>query len=144
MPSDKEHKLKYVGEYTKKFNEVLGVNLKPMKIYQSSGLSKHVLKRHPSFVNYIGNIPDIIRDPDYIGINPSEDNSLELIKKYDKYVLLAIKLDSSGKYLYVASIYGIESSKIKRRLHSGRLKKAKSSDMPLYNPSKFSVKLASF
>ena len=62
---------------------------------------------------------------DYIGINPNEnDKSIEFIKKYSKNVLVGVKLEKDGQYLYVSSMYDIQDSKISRRLYSGRIKDA--------------------
>ena len=73
-------------------------------------------------MKYLESIPDIIDCPDYIGINPHEPQSIELIKKYDSNILIGIKLDLNQNYLYVASLYEISDAKVSRRLHGGRLK----------------------
>ena len=78
--------------------------------------------RHSEFVDYIEKIPDIIKNPDYVGRNPKEPNSLELVKRYEDNIQIAIKLDISKDYLYVATLFDIRESKIERRLASGRLK----------------------
>lgn len=74
-------------------------------------------------MKYIDYIPDIILEPDYIGVNPNEqDTSIELVKRYSDNVMIGIKLDTDGKYLYVSTMHDIQESKISRQLHSGRLK----------------------
>ena len=50
--------------------------------------------------------------------------SIEFIKKYSKNVLVGVKLEKDGQYLYVSSMYDIQDSKISRRLYSGRIKDA--------------------
>ena len=85
-----------------------------------------MLKRnHVKCLKYIDYIPDIITNPDYIGVNPNEKDtqSMELIKCYKDNVLIGIKLDKSNNYLYVSTMYNITDSKVQRRLHSGRFKK---------------------
>lgn len=58
-----------------------------------------VKRKHYKCLKYIDYIPDIIANPDYVGINPNEsENSIEIVKQYDE-------------------------SKVLRRLHSGRLKR---------------------
>ena len=70
-------------------------------------------------------LPEIIENPDYVGVNPNEnDKSIEFIKKYSKNVLVGVKLEKDGQYLYVSSMYDIQDSKISRRLYSGRIKNA--------------------
>lgn len=68
-------------------------------------------------------IPEIIIAPDYIGVNPGEPDSIELVKRYSDNIQIAIKLDAAKGYLYVASLYDIPEHKIQKRLYSGRLKR---------------------
>ena len=50
-------------------------------------------------------LPEIIENPDYVGVNPNEnDKSIEFIKKYSKNVLVGVKLEKDGQYLYVSSM----------------------------------------
>jgi len=121
----KDKNLIEVGEYCQLFNDITGANLPLRKIYRSQGLSAHLIKRkHFDCLKHIDNIKDIIESPDYIGINPNEhEETIELIKKYDKNVLIGIKLDTSENYLYVSSMYTVQDSKLNRRLFSGRIKK---------------------
>ncbi len=121
---EKDELLK-VGSFADKFNVILGTDIELLDIFRSKGLPAHMLKRkHYKCLKYIDYIPDIIADPDYIGINPNESgDSIELVKQYDDHVLLGIKLDMDGRYLYVSTMYDVQESKVLRRLHSGRLKK---------------------
>ena len=63
--------------------------------------------------------------PDYVGVNPKESGSFELIKQYDDNILVGIKLDMKNNYYYVATLHEIKQSKIDNRLFSGRLKKVR-------------------
>ena len=121
---EENNELLKVGKYNSKFNEVLGINIKDLEIYRSKGLPSHMVKRkHFKCLKYIDYIPDIILEPDYIGVNPNESGvSMELIKRYADNVLIGIKLDTDGEYLYVSTMHDVQESKISRRLHSGRLK----------------------
>lgn len=105
------------------FNKILNTNLPVCDIYQSQGLYKHILKRHPNCISYINNIADIIEFPDYIGQNSKEPNSLELVKCYSNIILIAIKFDIKENHMYVATLYELSNSKLTRRINSGRLKK---------------------
>lgn len=120
---EKEDLLK-VGQYNSKFNEILGINIEILEIYRSKGLPSHIVKRkHYKCLKYIDYIPDIILEPDYIGINPNEQGiSIELIKRYSDNVMIGIKLDTEGEYLYVSTMIDVQESKISRRLNSGRIK----------------------
>lgn len=119
-------KLIPVGKYKREFNTILGIDIAPKEIYRSKGLPAHMLKsKHTKCLKYIDYIPDIINNPDYIGINPNEreTESIELIKQYKDNVMIGIKVDKNKDYLYVSTMHDIQESKIKRRLHSGRIKK---------------------
>lgn len=73
-----------VASYNKLINQHLPYDFEYDYIYQSAGLEKHILKRHPECVEYLQYLPFIIAHPDYIGINPNESGySFELVKKFD-------------------------------------------------------------
>lgn len=111
-----------VGNYTERFNDIAGVSLPCGKIFISDGFSVHIKKRHPGYERYIDRISEIIDSPDYVGCNPKEPDSIELLKVFDENIQIAIKLDTKNDYLYVASLYDVKQSKIDRRLAGGRLK----------------------
>lgn len=113
-----------IGCYQAAFNSYLPYNLPSMCIYQSTGLEKHILKRHPECIKYIRKIPSIISHPDYIGINPNEPmTSFELVKIFPDNIQIGIKLDTPKNYLYVATLHSITAAKLERNVSSGRLKK---------------------
>lgn len=112
-----------IGTFKPEYNQILNTNLPCLNIMQSTGLKKHISKKHSDQMQYLSKVSDILNDPDYIGINPKEPGSIELVKIYDDNILIAIKLDYSNGYYYLASLYDVSSSKIKNRLNSGRLKK---------------------
>ena len=64
----------------------------------------------------------ILREPDNIGKNSTEPNSIELYKQLGDHLLLAIKLDPTG-YLFVSSLYDLKNApaKIQKRLASKRI-----------------------
>jgi len=114
-----------MGEYKEEINSVLGIHIKPQAIYRSAGLLTHMIKRkHFKCLKYIDYIPDIINNPDYIGINPNENGapSVEFVKRFNINILVGVKLDMDNNYLYVSTMHDVQESKIQRRLHSGRLK----------------------
>jgi len=115
--------MKKVGEINSKIISELNICLVDTEVFQSKGLFSHIQKRHPSCIKYIHLIPQIISDPDYIGINPNESiTSLELIKVFDKNIQIGIKIDKKSNTLYVATLHQITPQKIQHRLLSGRLK----------------------
>lgn len=114
--------LRVVGQYNSKFNDILGISLPCADIFQSDGLIVHIKHRHPDYLPYEPSIPDILESPDYIGCHPKEANSIELVKRLEENILVAIKLDPDEQYLYISSLYDIKESKLQRRINSGRLK----------------------
>lgn len=115
-----------VGIYYDKLNEVSGARL-PVgsMIYRSSGLSIHMRNHgHGRYIQYIEKLEEILLSPDYIGVNPNEpaNTSIELVKRYNDNILVGIKLDIENNYMYVSTMYGLQESKLQRRLHSERLK----------------------
>ncbi len=117
-----------IGEYQESFNKQLDISLPTGTIYRSSRLINHIQRRHPDFVGYMDKLPEILLNPDYIGKNPKEPDSMELVKVFDDNILVAIKLDIKNNYLYVASLYNISDGKLHNRIHSGRLKKVQQQD----------------
>lgn len=112
-----------VGKYIDKFNNLTGQAIPCGEIYQFPGLQVHVQNHHPNKTSYLSHIPDIIANPDYVGHNPKEVDSIELVKKYTDNEMVCIKLDSKNGYLFVASVYEITEAKLNNRVNSGRLKK---------------------
>ncbi len=75
-------------------------------------------------MQYFDLIPQIISFPDYIGVNPNEQNiSFELVKCISENVQIGIKLDAKENYLYVATLHTITDAKLKHGIQNGRLKK---------------------
>lgn len=118
-----ENKFIEVGVFTSKFNIIMDTNIPEGSIYQSKGLPTHMINSgHGKCLKYLDCIREIINNPDYIGKNPNESNSIELIKKYKDNVLIGIKVNTKDNYIYVATMHDVQESKIAQRLHSGRLK----------------------
>lgn len=117
-----QKKLFVVGEYIEEFNIATGQALPCGAVYQSAGLSAHIQKRHPDEIGLIRHVPEVIQKPDFIGTNPREPYSVELVKLLEKNVMVCIKLDMKHSYLYVASVYSINEAKLNNRVQSGRLK----------------------
>ena len=74
-------------------------------------------------MRFLDSISDIVTNPDYIGVNPNEPDSVELVKIYDHIILVSVTLsiDTEQQYLYVSSLYDISNGKLRNRINSGRL-----------------------
>ena len=77
--------LDVIVEYTEAFNLAVSSSLPLGNIYVSHGFSVHIKKRHPNCTRYVERISEIIEDPDYIGHNPNEPDSIELILNYSRH-----------------------------------------------------------
>lgn len=112
-----------IATYKQTYNDTLGLSLPILDIYQDDGLTKHINARHPNCLQYLSQINSILSNPDYIGSNPKEPNSIELIKLFEDNIQIAIKLDVQNGYYYIATLHEVSINKINKRLGNGRLKK---------------------
>lgn len=114
-------KLIYVGKYNKIYNKLLNISFEDSDIYRDSGLTAHLIKRkHYSAIKYLDYVPDIISDPDYVGKNPNEAESIEFVKCFKKNMHIGIKVDFQKGYMYVATMHEITDAIIERYVNNGR------------------------
>ncbi len=117
-------KLIPIASFNKSLNNYLRHDFNYDTIYQSTGLKKHIAKRHPDCLLYLDDLPSIISSPDYIGVNPNENTkNFELVKTISQNIQVGIKLDIKNDYLYVATLHTITEGKLQHGLSNGRLKK---------------------
>lgn len=56
-------------------------------------------KKHYDFLKYFEEIDNIIKNHDYVGTSPrEEDVSIEYVKCYEDNVLVAVKLNRKNQY----------------------------------------------
>jgi len=110
-----------VGFLEQKIIDILGVDLKPGVIKLLPGGIKHIRKKRLEyFEDYINKVPEIIKEPDYVGTNPKYTNSVEYVKKYEKNILVAVRLEYSST-LCVVTLYDVTDSKITTMVEHGRI-----------------------
>lgn len=63
-------------------------------------------------------IPNIIQNPDYISIHPT-DESVSFIKKYTKNVSVAIKISTDGKMVY-RTMYPLRDAQLSEYIKNNR------------------------
>jgi len=88
--------LSKIGEITQEVINTLKLSIVPgTPIYIGQSNINHMLKKHPAvYRKYSSYIHDIIKHPDYIGINPA-DNSIEYVKEFkvdNNYIKVAVKV----------------------------------------------------
>jgi hypothetical protein len=111
-----------VGFLKQEIIDLLNLKIQPGEIRLLSGGTKHIKKKHVNcFNNYFLEIPEIIKNPDYVGTNPKYLGSIEYIKKLKDIVLIAVRLNRS-KNLIIFTMYEITDSKIINMINSGRIK----------------------
>ena len=111
---------------TDEVKEIFNIVLKASDIkVNKEGLRSHMIKRHHNdVIHHIEDLELILRNPDFVGVNPREkDASFEYVKRFDDNVLVAIKLHKSGDFFYVPTMYRLQDYKLQSRIKSGRLRK---------------------
>ncbi|UWD47307.1 PBECR2 nuclease fold domain-containing protein [Clostridioides difficile] len=118
---------KVVGIIDEELAELAGIKYTG-KIYASSGVIKHIKKKHRGqlskniFNDILETIKIVLKSPEYIGSHPKKPGkSVEFVKKLDDYILVATELDTKKGYLYVSSLYAIKEAKLESRISSGRV-----------------------
>ncbi|PPS80021.1 hypothetical protein AWI47_17435 [Clostridioides difficile] len=118
---------KVVGIIDEETAELAGIEYTG-KIYASSGVIKHIKKKHRCqlskdiFNDIIDTIKMVLKSPEYIGSHPKNLEKCGVYKKIDDYILVATELDTKKGYLYVSSMYAIKEAKLESRVNSGRVK----------------------
>jgi hypothetical protein len=117
------HEVQEIGTLEKRIVKLLKLDYQCRKIILNPGAIKHIKGKHPEdFKKYFFRIPDIIKFPDYIGKNPRIPNSIELVKRFDDFLLISIIKGTNG-LLYLSSLYSIGIYTVNKRLLTGRLTK---------------------
>lgn len=116
-----------IGELTQEVIDLLSIQRKPCNIVMWSERLKHTEKHKINFKTEeeyneaIKNIPNIIREPDYVGLHPT-DNSIQYIKQINKLMLIGIRMKPEGEISY-RTAYPITESQLKDYIRKGRVKK---------------------
>ena len=81
---DEKNDLIKVGKYDLRYNELLSIDIEELDIFRSKGLPAHMVKRkHFNCLKYIDYVPEIIENPDYVGVNPNENDKSITLKVND-------------------------------------------------------------
>ncbi|MDO5416083.1 MAG: hypothetical protein Q4F29_02685, partial [Lachnospiraceae bacterium] len=86
-----------IGYFKQSIIELLNLNgvRCDTPIYLGESNVEHMKKRHPyEYDKYFSDISEIISEPDYVGVNPS-DNSIGFVKEYfvsGEYVRVAVRV----------------------------------------------------
>jgi hypothetical protein len=118
-----------IGELTEDIINKLNLDLKPQNIYLwgariNEHCEKHKLEYSSinAFNEAISNIPQIIKNPDYVSLN-SEHETIQYIKKLNDTSLVGIKILKNENKLLFRTIFPITESKLDYNLQKGLYKK---------------------
>jgi hypothetical protein len=114
-----------VGCLTKEVIDLLGLNRQECKIIfwrdRLSHIEKHKgdFKSEADFYKHIRKIPEIIKNPDYVGKHPTK-GSIEYIKRLDELMIVAVRIKSIGNLAF-RSAYPLTEKQLADYLKSGTL-----------------------
>lgn len=120
-----------IGELSREVIDTLNLNYNPQNIYLwGARIDEHCDKHRieysspKSYYEAIKNIPNIISNPDYVGIN-SNNGNIQYIKRLTDISLVGVKVISGKKGLLFRTIFPITEGKLQSNLKKGIYKKLK-------------------
>lgn len=118
--------MEIVGVISPNIETLLNISVEgDRNIYLGQSNITHMQSSHPDdYEKYKDELPNILTNPDYIGINPG-DGSLEYVKEYridNEFVKVAVRI-SSGKKYYARSLYVLNNNRVHNFIEKGTLKK---------------------
>ncbi len=124
--SDLNKELYKVGKLTINIIDLLNLSSEEKDIIvwrdRLNYIAKHKndFETEEQFYKHIEAIPEIIQNPDYVGLHPN-GKSLEFIKRIDENMLVAVRLSDKKKLAFRTS-YPIKQSKLNNYIAAGRVK----------------------
>lgn len=122
IDSLKDKKKIKIGELTPEVIDLLKLNDKPRNITMWSDRLEHCEKHKKDFCNEddyyytIKNIPNIVQNPDYVGLHP-DGKSIQYVKKINENCIVGITTNS----LSFRTLYPIKESKLENYLETNRI-----------------------
>jgi hypothetical protein len=93
-------------------------------IYLGKTNIAHMQQKHPAdYEKYAPFINEILSDPEYVGINPTDD-SIEYVREFKihhEFVKVAVRISLSGKY-FARSLYALNPNRVHNFLRKGTLR----------------------
>ena len=106
--------LKKIGEISLEVIKLLNLPLsEATPVYIGVTNIAHMVNEHEyEYYRYFSKIPFILSAPDYVRLK-KDDESIEYVKSFGKYVKLAVRVAGDGNY-YARSLYRVRDNVIKR------------------------------
>ncbi len=115
-----------IGELNEQVIELLKLDLKPQNInIWSSRLKEHCEKHKDEYSSVnaynqaIRFIPEIIKNPDYVGLH--RNGNIQYVKKLEDISLVGIQILKGSGHLLFRTIFPISETKLKKSVRSGKL-----------------------
>lgn len=115
----------YVGKLEQKVIDAPNLmDLTQTEIHMGRDRVKYIEKHKNDFLSeeswrtHVEAIPDIIQNPDYVGIHPGGDG-IEFIKQIDEICLVAVRIKMKGK-LWVRSVYPLTKKRLDNFIRTRR------------------------
>ncbi len=114
-----------IGELNKEVINALNLNCSPRNILLTADRIYHCEKHKNEYKNEhsynqsISSIPEIIKNPDYIGFNES-NNSIHYVKKLEDATLVAVRLSYKGA-LALRTVFPLTEYKLNKEINSRKL-----------------------
>lgn len=112
-----------IGVLTKEVIDLLGLNRLECDIILWEDRFRYIEKHKGDFnteedyYRHIAQIPDIIENPDYVGLHPGK-NSIEYIKRIDELMIVAVRIRQTGNLAF-RSAYPLSEKQLLNYLNSG-------------------------
>jgi hypothetical protein len=111
-----------VGFITEEVIKLLSLDAEPnTPIYIGETNIEHMQSDHlDEYQKYGKRISSIIANADYVRFK-EDDNSIEYVRKFGKFIKLAVRITSTGHY-FARSLYFIKKSRADNLINKGELK----------------------
>ena len=116
--------MKTVGYFSENVIDLLNLDIEhgtPILMGESN--IEHIRKRHPyEYDKYFNNIQEILRYPDYVGLNP-KDKSISFVKEYQiasEFIRVAVRV-TSNKKCYAKTLHLLSTCNAERYIEKGTL-----------------------
>lgn len=114
-----------IGELNYKVINTLNLDCSPRNIMLTAERIYHCekhksqYKNENSYIKSMENIPEIIKNPDYVGFNRS-NNSIQYVKQLEDATLVAVRISYKGD-LKLRTVFPLTEFDINKKINSGKL-----------------------
>lgn len=125
--SGSNDEIQKVGYFSEGLAELLQISKPPGVILVGDDNLRHIERNHKddfetvkSYEKCMKSIPSILKEPDYIGVDPNKRDTIQYIKEIEELVIVVIRVKKSDPY-WMKTLYPITYDKLDRYLKRGRI-----------------------